>query len=31
MAKMSQRTVKVSPKMVEDAKRLIKAMGMPVI
>ncbi len=28
---MAQRTVKVTKTMVEDAKRLVKAMGMPVI
>lgn len=29
--KMSQRTVKVTKAMVEDAKKLVKAMGMPVV
>lgn len=29
--KMSQRTVKVTKPMVEDAKKLVKAMGMPVV
>eukprot|EP00347_Sterkiella_histriomuscorum_P007749 403347702 len=31
MAKMAQRTVKVTKSMVEDAKRLVKAMGFPVV
>ena len=31
MAKMAQRTVKVTRSMVDDAKKLIKAMGFPVI
>lgn len=31
MQKMAQRTVKVSKNMVEDAKRLIKSMGFPII
>lgn len=29
--KMSQRTVKVTRSMIEDAKKLVKAMGMPVV
>ena len=29
--KMSQRTIKVTRPMVEDAKKLVKAMGMPVV
>lgn len=31
MAKMCQRTVKVTKQMTQDAKRLCKAMGMPVV
>lgn len=31
LMKMSQRTIKVTRPMVEDAKKLVKAMGMPVV
>jgi flap endonuclease-1 len=31
LMKMSQRTVKVTRPMIEDAKKLVKTMGMPVV